>query len=137
MTKLETQLSRSWIANLCKEATNRSERIKFLKIHGEEMQEPGISDYLVCWHGKFIAIEFKVFPNEPKRNQIDFLVDIIECNGIAMVVTFIPKDHEKIKDWRIINSHGIYRDVYKEGQEFTAMLRAEAYGKSYEYVFTY
>lgn len=36
------------------------EPLWFLKVHGHEMQRPGVPDFLLCYHGRFLAIELKV-----------------------------------------------------------------------------
>ena len=45
----------------------------------------GISDVLVCYDGKFIAIELKVGDNTPTALQLDFLNDIENAGGITGV----------------------------------------------------
>ena len=87
MTKLETELSSKWILNLKKQCSAVGERIKVFKIHGGSYQDPGISDWLGCYQGIFLAIEFKV-DDSPTDAQYSFLADIYETKGIAMIINF-------------------------------------------------
>lgn len=85
--KLETKLGIDFISNLRLQFSERGERLKIFKTHGGEFQRD-ISDYIGCYNGRFIAIEFKVFPNNATHGQLDFLSTIIECEGIGFIVEF-------------------------------------------------
>jgi hypothetical protein len=52
-------------------------------IHGAPA---GTSDILVCWCGRFVAIECKIGSNKPTQLQQDFINDIKDKGGKAVVV---------------------------------------------------
>ena len=96
MTKLETICSSKWIDNLRKQFSLRGNRIKVFKTHGESYQMFGLSDYLGTiylkdmpeFQGRTLAIEFKTYDEPVSPTQLDFLVEVLELKGIAMVVRF-------------------------------------------------
>ena len=92
MPKLETTLSNKFLSNLTKSIKRHNERIKTMKIHGGPYQETGIADHIWCYEGKFVAVEFKVWPNEATGKQKDFLVDIIMVRGYGAIITFIKPE---------------------------------------------
>lgn len=47
--------------------------------------EAGISDLLVCYHGRFIALELKANDNEPSKRQEKFIEDVIAAGGKGLV----------------------------------------------------
>jgi len=94
MEKLETKLANKFLSNLKRSVSEHGERIKLEKIHGEIYQKSGISDWIGCWRGLFLAIEFKVYPNKASPKQISFIADIIECGGIGINITFIKNASE-------------------------------------------
>lgn len=88
MTKLETVLSRKWIADLRINCHEHNERIKLVKIHGGAYQTMGVPDYLGWWTGYGLAIEFKADKNVLSPIQKDFLESIAATWNFAMVITF-------------------------------------------------
>lgn len=73
--------------------------LRVIKHWSGPYSEPGISDLLICWNGRFIAIELKApgtipgglcKPTEFKptdlreRNQVAFQLSIIEAGGMAV-----------------------------------------------------
>jgi len=46
---------------------------------------PGVSDILGIYKGRFLAIECKVKPSKPSKNQKDFLKNVAEHGGIAII----------------------------------------------------
>lgn len=80
----------------------------YFKVHAEEKQKRGVPDYLLCVHGKFLAIEFKI-------NRGTLLVTpyqqyemerIFKAGGIAVVasrrekdgkICFINREYDDIK----------------------------------------
>jgi hypothetical protein len=90
MTQLESRLSRNFINKLRQEVSCNKDKIKIVKIHGGPYQTLGISDYLVWYKGKGVAIEFKVFPNTLGNAdaQHEFLMDIAKTGNVAICVTF-------------------------------------------------
>jgi penicillin-binding protein-related factor A (putative recombinase) len=109
MEKLETKLSKKWIDELKKEVSEKGEHIKCIKIHGNPMQERGISDYLICYKGKFIAIEFKTENRNLTDYQLEFGTRIKDVEGIFIIITFLDNtfnafdvdylNHEMIRYW--------------------------------------
>lgn len=128
MKKEETKLSLKWIKNLTRACSDRSERIHLDKIHGENYQTWGMSDYIGCWRGKFVAIEFKIYPNIAHKKQIDYLVDIIDSGGIGFIVEF--KKLFEITPLSQIN-------LYQFSQEYMTLLKAESSKKELIYTFNY
>ena len=60
----------------------------------------GISDFIYCIKGCFIAIEVKVPGNKPTLIQENFLKEVTDAGGLALVLT--GKDEsifEKIDQW--------------------------------------
>ena len=55
-------------------------------IHGEPMGRVGCPDFIICWRGRFIAIEVKRPGNVPTRAQVRQLELIRKAGGIAVVV---------------------------------------------------
>ena len=92
MPKSETTQSNRFLSNLTRSVRLHNERIKTIKIHGGPYQETGISDHIWCYEGRFVAIEFKVWPHKPEGRQLDFLVDIIAVGGYGGIITFIKPD---------------------------------------------
>src|SRR4249920_2367065 len=106
MPKSETVLANKFLSNLKLSVSEHGERITIRKIHGEVYQATGISDWIGCWKGLFIAIEFKVFPDILRQNQLDFLTDIVECGGIAISVSFrtaMPKIYSWGQEYQILH----------------------------------
>ena len=46
----------------------------------------GVPDYLVCYRGKFVAIECKAGGNTPTALQLDHIRRIVESGGRAWVI---------------------------------------------------
>jgi hypothetical protein len=107
MNKLETELGNKFINNLKKQVTEHQERIKIFKVHGGQYQERDISDWIGCFRGKFVAIEFKVAPNEVEGRQLDFLIDIMDCEGISIIIDFVntrPIEYSWGQEYSILNT---------------------------------
>ena len=47
--------------------------------------EPGTSDILCCYKGRYVAIEAKIVPNKPTHAQETFLQEVRDAGGIAFV----------------------------------------------------
>ena len=86
-----------------KESQFQSQVIKYLKERGAYVlnvaggtQIPkGTPDLLVCWRGRFIALELKVGKNTTSELQ-DYHIDCIsESGGVAMVIR--PENWESFK----------------------------------------
>lgn len=45
----------------------------------------GISDVIVCYKGRYVAIELKVGDNKPSALQLDFIAEVEEAGGTAGV----------------------------------------------------
>jgi Holliday junction resolvase len=46
----------------------------------------GVPDFLICHHGKFVAIECKANGNKPTALQLKHLDDIRKAGGIALLI---------------------------------------------------
>lgn len=58
----------------------------YWKEHGGQYGTAGIPDIIVCYKGRFIALEAKVGRNQPTRLQAATIVQIRHAGGIAAVV---------------------------------------------------
>jgi len=45
----------------------------------------GVSDFIACYKGKFLAIEVKVKPRKPTKLQLNFLEEVLRFGGSACV----------------------------------------------------
>lgn len=61
----------------------------------------GTPDFLVCYRGRFVAIECKANGGKPTALQLKHIKDIQECGGIAMIVdeTNINQLHETLRSY--------------------------------------
>lgn len=87
--------------------------ISVLKIVGGRYQAPGIADLIICWRGRFVAIELKTpgringicapeaFSPQSltERLQVSFLKSIVAAGGDA----FFADDYEKIIEYLELN----------------------------------
>lgn len=51
----------------------------------------GVSDLLVCYRGRFVAIETKDDTGAPSPHQLKFILKVREAGGIADVVTTVEQ----------------------------------------------
>ncbi len=63
----------------------RGLRVWFLKTHGHPMQRVGVPDYLVCFEGRFKAIELKRIGENPTPLQAIEMRAILASGGYAGV----------------------------------------------------
>ena len=80
----ETLWSKKWINNFKQQCAEIGIYIKCIKIHGHDTQERGISDYLICYEGKFIALEFKTINGRLNSYQDNFLQEVYHSGGVAI-----------------------------------------------------
>ena len=66
----------------------------YWKEHGGQYGTAGIPDIIVCYKGKFIALEAKVGRNQPTRLQTATIVQIRHAGGIAAVVRSVDEVKE-------------------------------------------
>lgn len=59
--------------------------------------QAGIPDLLICYKGKFIAIEVKAETGHASELQLRTIDDIKKAGGIAFVL--FPKDFDKFVEW--------------------------------------
>ena len=57
---------------------------KFLHIHGEALQEKAV-DCIICWHGKYVAVELKIGNNQATPHQANFLAGVRAAGGLGFV----------------------------------------------------
>lgn len=86
MSRDETRWSKDWIKNFKKQCSEKGIYVKTLNVHGHSMQERGVSDYLICYEGRYIAIEFKTVQGKPTSYQQNFLDEVYYAGGVALVV---------------------------------------------------
>lgn len=58
-------------------------KIWYTKHYGSAFSRVGVPDFLLCYRGKFIAIEMKAPKKSPTKVQESTLCGIIEAGGIA------------------------------------------------------
>lgn len=73
----------------------------YLKIYGNAVQSGGIPDLLVCYKGRFVALELKD-PDEKNKygetsRQRMHIKRIIKCGGIGATVNSIEQIDEILK----------------------------------------
>lgn len=52
-----------------------------LKFHGNQFTRQGTPDLLICYEGRFIALEVKIGSNKPKPIQLEMIKRIKEWYG--------------------------------------------------------
>ena len=80
----EVLWSKKWINNFKQQCAERGIYAKCIKIHGHDAQERGISDYLICYEGKFIALEFKARNGSLTSYQDNFLQEVYHSGGVSI-----------------------------------------------------
>ena len=68
----------------------------FWKEHGGMYGTAGIPDIIVCYRGRFIALECKVGKNNPTVLQAQTIRQIIAAGGYAMVVRTLEEVRQVI-----------------------------------------
>jgi len=81
----ESRWSKKWIINFKKQCSERGIYVKTVNTHGHIMQERGLSDYLICYEGKYIAMEFKKEGGRLTSYQDNFLQEIHCAGGVAII----------------------------------------------------
>ena len=66
----------------------------FWKEHGGQYGTAGIPDIIVCYKGRFIALEAKVGRNKPTRLQAATIEQIRRAGGVAAVVRSVEEVEE-------------------------------------------
>lgn len=66
----------------------------FWKEHGGQYGTAGIPDIIVCYKGRFIALEVKIGSNQPTRLQAATIEQIRRAGGIAVVVRSVDEVKE-------------------------------------------
>ena len=77
----------------------------FWKEHGGQYGTAGIPDIIVCYKGRFIALEAKVGKNQPTRLQAATIEQIKRAGGIAAVVRSV-EDVRNVLSWKE-EDHGL------------------------------
>lgn len=70
----------------------------YMKIHGHEMQQSSIPDYLFCINGRFVSIEFKVQRDNwisARPQQLRELNNIKNANGVSLLIAY-DENRDKI-----------------------------------------
>ena len=62
---------------------------------GAQYTKTGIPDLLVCYKGKFIAIEVKAENGKPSELQLHHIEQIRKAGGVAYIL--YPKDFDEFK----------------------------------------
>lgn len=82
-----------------------------VKYHGSPYSEAGVSDLLVCYKGRFVAIEVKLPGGKPTDKQSAFLAEIVAAQGVAGTARTIEEAlaHLKQVDTDIENDAEYFR----------------------------
>lgn len=106
----ETDFGHKFIDQLKKQSPGLWEH----KIHGESKQARGIPDYLLCVHGRFLGIEFKI-----DRGKIDVtpmqqfeMERIFKAGGVAVVIS------RREKDGKVCFINREYEDIATAAERF-------------------
>jgi Holliday junction resolvase len=75
----------------------------FRKMHGSGFSTRGTPDFLLCVHGRFLAIELKVNGNRPTRLQNHELAKIAGAGGTSAVARSVEDVRELVESLR--NKH--------------------------------
>jgi Holliday junction resolvase len=67
----------------------------FWKEHGGQYGTAGIPDIIICYNGRFVALEVKVGKNKPTRLQAATIEQIQKAGGTAEVV-YSLEDAKKV-----------------------------------------
>lgn len=57
----------------------------FFKVSGSACQTPGVPDLVICWRGRFVAVELKSSTGKPSEVQLATISKILGAKGIAFV----------------------------------------------------
>lgn len=106
----ETDFGHKFISQLKK----HSPGLWYTKIHGHPMQKSGIPDYLLCVHGKFLALEFKIDRGSILITPLQQyeLEKIFKAGGVAVVIS------RREKDGKICFVNREYDDISKAAERF-------------------
>lgn len=69
----------------------------YVKTWSNGVQRSGIPDLLICWKGRFIALELKAENGRASKLQEYEISQIKESGGIALIVR--PSDFEWLKNF--------------------------------------
>ena len=69
------------------------------KVHGGPYQEAGVSDLLLCLHGRWVAIELKRPGEKVTPLQDAFLRRVSEAGGLGLIVYTNWEPIEVIDKW--------------------------------------
>lgn len=58
----------------------------FFKVSGSACQTPGVPDLVICWKGKFVAVELKSPIGYARDVQLATIDKIIKAGGVAFIV---------------------------------------------------
>lgn len=58
----------------------------FFKVSGSACQTPGVPDLVICWHGRFVAVELKSSIGELREVQLATINKILGAGGRAFVI---------------------------------------------------
>jgi len=75
---------------------------------GGPFGQAGVSDWLICWMGVFIALEVKSDDGQPTPLQMVFLKKIQKAGGIAAVIRgYDPARLEAVRVLALSKSQGV------------------------------
>lgn len=69
----------------------------YLKTWSNGVQRSGVPDLLICWKGRFIALELKAENGKPTPLQIHEIEQIKKAGGVALILR--PSGFEELKNF--------------------------------------
>ena len=91
-------LEKDIVAAIKRYLATLGEDVFFWKEHGGQYGTAGIPDIIVCYKGRFIALEAKVGKNQPTRLQAATIEQIRRAGGIACVVRSVDEVNETMNN---------------------------------------
>ena len=92
----EVKMKESDLIRKISEYLKTVQSLFFWKEHGGMYGTAGIPDIIVCYRGRFIALECKVGKNNPTVLQAQTIRQIIAAGGYAMVVRTLEEVRQVI-----------------------------------------
>ena len=74
----------------------------FWKEHGGQYGTAGIPDIIVCYRGRFVAMEAKVGNNQPTKLQAATIDKIRQAGGTAAVVRSVENARQVIEGLEVV-----------------------------------
>lgn len=85
---MTTSKSETALKVKCADWLKRQSHVWFFKVFGNGIQDGGVPDFIICYRGRFVAIELKRPDGQGKleKRQEAQLRRISEAGGVAVVI---------------------------------------------------